>query len=135
MRPFLFIFLLLPGALSAATFVVTKEADDAGPCTPDDCALREAVITANNLAGPDVVEVPAGTYQLSLSGPSENFSMTGDLDISDDLILRGESARTVTVIGDGSDRVLQVGTVRGIVEISGSPSPVASETDLEAASL
>jgi CSLREA domain-containing protein len=119
MRAVLLLLLMLPGATSAATFIVTKEADDDGPCMPDDCALREAIIAANAFPDTDIVEVPAGTYQLSLQGPPENFSMTGDLDISYDLVLRGESARSVTVIGDGTDRVLQVGTVKGTVEISG----------------
>ena len=119
MRAIILLCLLVPGAASAATFVVTKETDDAGPCTPDDCALRKAIIAANILPGPDIVEVPGGTYQLALPGPSENSSMTGDLDIQFDLVLRGESARTVTVIGDGSDRVLQVGTLSGTVEVLG----------------
>ena len=34
---------LVPGLSAAATFVVTKETDDDGPCTPDDCAPRWAV--------------------------------------------------------------------------------------------
>ncbi len=113
----LVLLLLLSQAASAATFVVTKETDDDGPCTPGDCALREAILAANALPGPDVVEVPAGTYQLSLPGPGENFCRTGDLDIIEDLEFRGESARTVTIIGDGSDRVLEVNTMAGTVEL------------------
>ncbi|MCP4660695.1 MAG: CSLREA domain-containing protein, partial [bacterium] len=69
----LVLLLLLSQAAAAATFVVTKEADEDGACTPEDCALREAILAANTLPGPDVVEVPAGTYQLALPGPGENF--------------------------------------------------------------
>ncbi len=129
MRTLLLLLLLLAQTASAATFVVTKETDDNGPCTPDDCALREAILAANVVPGPDVVEIPAGTYQLSLTGPPENSGTTGDLDIIDELELRGESTRTVTVIGNGVERVLHVGGVRGTVELSGMTVTGGNEPD------
>jgi CSLREA domain-containing protein len=102
----------------AETFVVTKEDDDDGPFTPDDCALREAVLAANASPEADVILVPGGTYQLSLIGPvEENASQTGDLDIHGDLEIRGDPMSPVTIVGDGTDRVIQVGTF-GTVEIS-----------------
>ncbi|MCP4549317.1 MAG: hypothetical protein GY835_22925, partial [bacterium] len=75
----------------------------------DDCALREAVLAANATPGHDVVVVPGGTYQLSLIGPvEENQSMTGDLDISEDVEILGDRETPVVVVGDGTDRVLQI---------------------------
>ncbi len=41
--------LFAASASSAATFVVTKEEDDVGPCEPEDCALREAILAARSL--------------------------------------------------------------------------------------
>jgi CSLREA domain-containing protein len=47
---------------------VTKQADDDGPCLPDDCALREAVIAANEAPGADTISLPRGEYRLTLEG-------------------------------------------------------------------
>jgi len=95
-------FWLFAAAGLAETFAVTKEADDDGSCAPDDCALREAVLAANALPGADVIVVPGGSYQLSLTGSvPENASLTGDLDITDDLELRGDPTSPVTPNGRG----------------------------------
>lgn len=103
----------------AATFVVTKEADDNGPCTPDDCALREAVLAANGLPGADVIEIPGGDYHLTLIGPpGEILSQTGDLDITDDLTIRGDELKPVIIIGDGTDRVIEIISFTGSFDIS-----------------
>ena len=65
----------------AATFHVTKTADtNDGACAPTDCSLREAVIAANALVGPDTILLPAGTYELTIVGPDEDAAATGDLD-------------------------------------------------------
>jgi len=113
------ILALWAAASPAATFVVTKETDGNGPCTPDDCALREAVLAANALPGADVIDIPGGTYQLSLVGPvGEIFSQTGDLDINDDLTIRGDAFNPVTIIGDGTDRVIEIISFSGTFEIS-----------------
>jgi CSLREA domain-containing protein len=101
---------LLAGVASAATFTVTKESDDDGPCDPDDCALREAILAANALPGADTVLLPSGTYPLTLVGPvPENEGRTGDLDIRDDLELLGDPDQLPVIIGDGTDRVIDIG--------------------------
>jgi hypothetical protein len=111
-------FWLFAAAGLAETFAVTKEADDDGSCAPDDCALREAVLAANALPGADVIVVPGGSYQLSLTGSvPENASLTGDLDITDDLELRGDPTSPVIIVGDGTDRVIEVSSSEA-VEIS-----------------
>ncbi len=100
---------LLTYAAGAATFTVTKQSDDDGPCEVDDCALREAILAANAEPGNDDIVVPGGTYQLSLIGTvEENLSMTGDLDILDDVEIRGAEEVPVIIVGDGTDRVLQI---------------------------
>ncbi len=92
------IFFCFPAAMRAATFSVTTYADisDATPdgvC--DSCSLREAIQEANALAGPDVINLPPGTYNMDIAGADEDLGLTGDLDITDD----------VTIIGIGATRV------------------------------
>jgi predicted outer membrane repeat protein len=88
--------------------LVTKGSDDDGACEVDDCALREAVIAANAASGPDSIVLPGGTYQLSIPGPVESSSFTGDLNVREDLEILGDPASPTIIVGDGSDRVLQI---------------------------
>ena len=107
-------FLALPWAIEAAEFHVAKTADTAdifcipGPpaAPPFDCSLREAIIKANTLAGPDIIFVPPGHYVLTRAGAGENLCSTGDLDIMDDLTIVGEGPGVIIDAG-GLDRVFQ----------------------------
>ncbi|MEX2140962.1 MAG: choice-of-anchor Q domain-containing protein [Pirellulales bacterium] len=56
--------------------------------------LRAAIMEANALAGNDTINLPAGTYMLTLAGHSEDTSATGDLDIS--------GVETLTIVGAGA---------------------------------
>ncbi|KAA0139974.1 hypothetical protein FYZ48_08595 [Gimesia chilikensis] len=70
--------------------------------------LRAAIQEANALAGSNVIELAAGTYVLSIAGFDEDLSATGDLDIRDNLTIRGQGVG-VTVIDAGAlDRIFQV---------------------------
>lgn len=98
----------LSGACDVDPLVVTKYEDtDDGICTEDDCSLREAVITANTCAGLQRIELPAGSYTLSIVGRGEDQSRTGDLDITEkvDLIGRGTGA---SINAAGIDRVIHI---------------------------
>ncbi|MCR4410833.1 MAG: Ig-like domain-containing protein [Thermoguttaceae bacterium] len=81
-------------------------ADAAGRTT-----LRAAIMEANALAGADTVQVPAGTYRLTLDGWNEDEGLHGDLDIRSDLEIVGVGA-AVTIIDASSltsrDRVFDV---------------------------
>jgi CSLREA domain-containing protein len=90
------------------TFEVTKTADTADGSCDGDCSLREAIIAANAGSGLDEVVVPAGTFVLSLAGTGEDAAATGDLDVTDSLILRGGGATSTIIDGNAADRVLQV---------------------------
>jgi CSLREA domain-containing protein len=97
--------------MEAATFVVTRFDDDDGACTPDDCALREAVIAANGLPGLDRIELEAGVYPLTIAGADPvaiALPESGDLDILDDLELVGPAGDTAVVVGNGDDRVIEI---------------------------
>ncbi|MFQ6027764.1 MAG: choice-of-anchor Q domain-containing protein, partial [Dehalococcoidia bacterium] len=85
-----------------------------------DCSLREAIIAANTDAavgacpagnGTDLINLPAGTYKLTLAGAGENAAATGDLDITGDLIIDGAGRDATIIDGNGSvlgDRVLHI---------------------------
>lgn len=112
--------LAIPAAAAAVNFPVTKTADTADGTCDADCSLREAIIAANALAGPDIVTVPAGTYLLTIPGATgEDAAATGDLDIgSGGLTINGAGAATTIVDGGGTIRVFEVvGT--GTVAVTG----------------
>ncbi len=80
----------------AATFDVDRTDDSASAtaCTaaPNDCSLRGAVITANATVGADVINIPAGTYFITIVGPGEDGALTGDFDLTDDVTITGAGA-------------------------------------------
>jgi uncharacterized repeat protein (TIGR01451 family) len=92
---------LEPRAL-LATFSVTGTADG-GPGS-----LRQAIIDANNTSGDDTINLPAGTYTLTIAGTGENAGATGDLDITDGLTLNGAGAATTIIDAAGIDRVIDI---------------------------
>jgi Ca2+-binding RTX toxin-like protein len=69
-------------------------------------SLRAAILEANALAGTQVIQVPAGTLQLTLAG-FDDFGFVGDLDITDDLIIESTGGPVIVDAG-GLDRVFHV---------------------------
>ncbi|HJU61866.1 MAG TPA: hypothetical protein VJ864_07450, partial [Candidatus Binatia bacterium] len=106
----------LMAAVMFATIDVdrTDDAAAASACTAaaNDCSLRGAVTFANANPG-TTINVPAGTYQLNISGAGEGFSgnnSIGDLDISgNNTIIAGAGAAT-TIIQQTTlnDRVIEI---------------------------
>lgn len=91
--------------------VVDRTDDDPAATTcadgPGDCSLRGAILTANALAGLDVVVVPAGRFVLTAGGGDE---LGGDLDVLESLTLEGAGAEhTILDAAGADDRVLQLG--------------------------
>lgn len=68
---------------------------------------------ANALASDDNIDLPAGTYTLSIPGADEDAAATGDLDITHSgaagsLTITGAGAGTTTIDAAGLDRVFHV---------------------------
>jgi CSLREA domain-containing protein len=108
----------------AATFNVNSTAD-AIDCNPGDgiaetvsgtglCTLRAAIMEANAISAAygmyvaDAIYLPAGTYTLTIAGGWEDASLTGDLDITDDLTIVGSGQGTTIIDANSIDRVFEV---------------------------
>lgn len=93
--------------------VTVDRTDDnaaAAACTaaPNDCSLRGAVINANANPG-TTINVPAGTYQLTITGNGEQFAATGDLDIrASGTSIVGAGASATIIQQTTNDRILDV---------------------------
>ncbi len=99
------LFVLSSPALSGSTtLTVTKTADTNDGACDADCSLREAIVQANTFATDDI-DVPAGTYKLTIKGRGEDLAATGDLDIRRGVTIRGEGARDTIIDANGIDRV------------------------------
>ncbi|MEX0684125.1 MAG: choice-of-anchor Q domain-containing protein [Dehalococcoidia bacterium] len=75
---------------------VTKTADAADGVCDADCSLREAVIAANANPDTNTINVPSGTYVLTIPGDHEEEAAQDDLDLNED----------VTIVGAGTDTPL-----------------------------
>ncbi len=109
---------LLPAATRAATITVTTTSDEV--MADGNCSLREAIIAFNSgTAGPggdcvrqgsgsnDVVQLPTGTYKLTLPANNAGDGSGGALLITAPLSLMGAGAATTTIQQTtGVDRVI-----------------------------
>ncbi|MEM6772478.1 MAG: hypothetical protein AAF597_18015, partial [Bacteroidota bacterium] len=93
--------LVMSSAVQGAVFLVDRTDDDASAsaCTeaPLDCSLRGALDIANLSAGPDVVELPSGTFALTLNTNS-NVSLV----VLSEVSIRGSAMdETFIIAGSG----------------------------------
>src|SRR5258708_2543470 len=108
---------------SAATFTVNSTVDsvDASPgdgnCADSlgRCTLRAAIMESNASGVPNTINVPAGTYTLTLGPSDDEFNFDGaedsfgDLDIlNTDLTINGAGAGVTIIDGGGIDCVFDV---------------------------
>lgn len=115
------------GLAAPSTFIVTKLSDSADGVCNFDCSLREAISAANASPGADTVELPPGTFVLTLGGSAEDLNASGDLDLLESVTLLGAGAGQVTITwgGDVAERLLHVlpgvvATLDGLTLANGS---------------
>jgi CSLREA domain-containing protein len=100
----------------ASTYTVNSTADAVDQTPGDDvcataggaCTLRAAVQEANAHAGPDVVSLPPGVFLLTLLGAGEDLGATGDLDVAQELEVRGAGKDATIIDAFKSDRHFDV---------------------------
>jgi CSLREA domain-containing protein len=102
-------------ALSGTVITVNTTDDELNG--DGDCSLREAIQAANTDSavsgcpagdGWDTINLPAGTYVLTLTGAGEDANATGDLDILDSVTISGTSAAGTILDGNAADRIFDV---------------------------
>src|SRR3954451_19900113 len=71
-------------------------------------SLRSAIQAANNLGGDNSISLPAGAYNLMISGANEDNSVTGDLDIKSNLTIQGAGQATTIIDAKSLDRALHI---------------------------
>lgn len=88
--------------------IVVDDVGDPSPatCVPGSCSLREAVQLANAQPGPNRIVLAVGAYSLTRFGAGEDANSTGDLDITDDLLIVGAGAALTTLTQTVADRLL-----------------------------
>lgn len=119
-------FALICASARAANFEVDTDADtvDANPgdgiCADagGHCSLRAAIIETNALAGADTIELPAGTFALTIADIDENAAASGDLDITDDLSIEGAGADLTFIDAGGLDRIFDLFSGLGTREVA-----------------
>jgi len=100
------------------SFVLVDTFDDLADTGPGDgacataagtCSLRAAIQEANAQIGRQEIRLPQGFYLLSLEGAYEDRAETGDLDVLNDLAIRGLGDAAHTVIdAQALDRVFEL---------------------------
>src|SRR5262245_58268931 len=87
------------------------------------CTLRAAIMKANHFPGGGVIiNIPAGTYGLTIPPAGTDDETTGDLNITADMTINGAGAANTIIDAKQIDRAFQVGTFGGnapTVTISG----------------
>jgi hypothetical protein len=92
---------------------VTVGGAGAAACTPaeNDCSLRGAILLTNaSLGDAFVINIPTGTYTLTLTGAGEDYNLTGDLDITHNVTIAGAGASATIINANNLDRVLDART-------------------------
>ena len=113
------------------------------------CTLREAITAANTntasgsspgecsagIAGPsspDMIGLGPGTYTLSIEGHYDDANASGDLDVTERLIITGAGADRTIIDADRIDRVMQVhpgvNLILEDVTITGGLSPKGADS-------
>lgn len=108
-----------PNAVGDPVYKVNTT-EDTTDATPGDnvcadasgkCSLRAAIMEANAHAGFEHINVPAGTYTLTIAGAGEDAAATGDLDITspDGVNITGSVKVAATIIDGGDlDRIFHI---------------------------
>ncbi|WP_420643922.1 choice-of-anchor Q domain-containing protein [Candidatus Leptofilum sp.] len=111
-----FLTTLQTKASPSATFTVnsTVDAVDVNPgdgvcetAVANECTLRAAVMETNSLVGADQINLPRETYTRTIGGIGEDAS-AGDLNITEDLRIIGESSTNTIINGNALDRIFIV---------------------------
>ncbi|MFN8110193.1 MAG: choice-of-anchor Q domain-containing protein [Thermoleophilia bacterium] len=116
------------GPADAATLTVTTGLDTGDGVCDATCSLRDAVTVANATGTSNDIVLPAGTFFLTTTGGGEDANKTGDLDVTNDLTIRGAGPGATTIQAAMGDRVIDVLAGAGLrlfdLTLTGGVAPV-----------
>ncbi|MEE4331658.1 MAG: hypothetical protein V2J10_12380, partial [Wenzhouxiangella sp.] len=103
----------------ALDFIInsTVDAPDAVPgdglcnpvnALPQTCTLRAAIMEANALGGEHNIALASGVYVLNNVGENEDQSVTGDLDISSEILIVNGTDNRPLISGNATDRIFDI---------------------------
>ena len=100
--------LVASSALAAPKTYRPNKTGDHQPngCTHHDCTLREAVIKANNHNGKDTILLKRRTYNLHIARVSDGDPTSGDLNITEPVVIKHKGRGRATIDANGIDRVI-----------------------------
>jgi len=101
---------------NVTTLADTVEAigDGSGLDANGNISLRSALMATNDTGGTNTINLPAGTYLLTIAPQGSNGDDSGDLNrgrglVHNNLTIAGESAATTTIDGNALDRIFDIG--------------------------
>ncbi len=112
----------LEGRLVLSTFNVNTTLDTVavnlhtGKDASGHISLRSAIMAADATPGPNTINVPSGTFKLTIAGADEDAGASGDLDLKGNIKIKGAGSAVTIIDGNNLDRVLEV--LSGNVTIS-----------------
>ncbi|MGB1251537.1 MAG: choice-of-anchor Q domain-containing protein, partial [Candidatus Promineifilaceae bacterium] len=72
------------------------------------CTLRAAIMQANAYGGDDIIEIRADTYLFTEAGADEDMSVSGDLDVTDNVTIQGAGATSTIIDAQQLDRLFHI---------------------------
>jgi hypothetical protein len=107
---------MAPAAFNVNTVADTVEAvrDGSGLDANGNISLRSALMATNDTGGTNTINLPAGTYLLTIPPAGSNDDESGDLTIGrglvhNNLTIAGDSSTTTIIDGNALDRIFDVG--------------------------
>ena len=107
---------LAPAVFNVTTLADTVEAarNGSGLDASGNISLRSAIMATNDIGGINAINLPAGTYLLTIPPDSSNGDDTGNLNIGrglvqDNVTINGDSAATTIIDGNALDQVFNIG--------------------------
>lgn len=91
---------------SEMVYTINRFDDHNDGACDSDCSLREAIIRSNECPGTQTLLLPAGTYNLAISGGWELGAAAGDLNLDDDVIIIGQGLAVIDA--NGIDNVFSI---------------------------
>ncbi|MEZ5472361.1 MAG: choice-of-anchor Q domain-containing protein [Marinicella sp.] len=109
-RKWTYLFISLRVCAVQAIVIDVTRFDDPIPdgCQVNDCSLREAIAIANATSGLDEIILSNGVYEIDIAPAGNNDNDSGDFNVTDALVIKGNGAWLSTINANQIDRLFDV---------------------------